>query len=86
MCRVELARMSAALRAPLNIAFAVSAGLALAACAGGMSGSDFFSSQPAASQQGGTQIGQGQVKVGLILPLGAPGNAGATAQSMRNAA
>ena len=85
MCRVELARMSAALRAPLNIALAMAAGLALAACAGGMSGSDFFSSQPAAPQAG-SQIGQGQVKVGLILPLGAPGNAGVTAQSMRNAA
>ena len=85
MCRVELARMSAALRAPLNIALAMAAGLALAACAGGLSGNDFFSSQPAAPQQG-SQIGQGQVKVGLILPLGAPGNAGVTAQSMRNAA
>jgi ABC-type branched-subunit amino acid transport system substrate-binding protein len=61
--------------------------LALAACAGGLSSNDFLASQPAASQQqGANQIGQGQVKVGLILPLGAPGNAGATAQSMRNAA
>jgi branched-chain amino acid transport system substrate-binding protein len=85
MCRVELARMSTALRAPLNIALAMAAGLALAACTGGFSGSDFFSSQPA-PQQASTQIGQGQVKVGLILPLGAPGNAGVTAQSMRNAA
>ncbi len=41
---------------------------------------------PAAPQSAGSQIGQGQVKVGLILPLGAPGNAGVTAQSMRNAA
>jgi len=61
--------------------------LALAACAGGLSSNDFLASQPAASQQqGASPIGQGQVKVGLILPLGAPGNAGATAQSMRNAA
>ena len=89
MCRVELARMSAALcarvtRAPVAIAFAGC--LALAACAGGLSSNDFLASQPAGSQQGASSIGQGQVKVGLILPLGAPGNAGATAQSMRNAA
>lgn len=86
MCRVELTRMSAALRAPLSVAFATVAALALAACAGGLSGNDFFSSQPVAQPQSGSQIGQGQVKVGLILPLGAPGNAGVTAQSMRNAA
>src|SRR5260370_168183 len=30
--------------------------------------------------------GTGQVKVGLILPLSAPGNAGVAAQSMKNAA
>ena len=79
--------MFAALRAPLNIALALVATLVLAACAGsGISGNDFFSSQPAAQAQAGSQIGQGQVKVGLILPLGAPGNAGVTAQSMRNAA
>ena len=85
MCRVELARMSAALRAPLSIALAMVASLVLVACTGGLSGGDLFSTGTT-PQQAGTQIGQGQVKVGLILPLGAPGNAGATAQSMRNAA
>jgi ABC-type branched-subunit amino acid transport system substrate-binding protein len=60
--------------------------LALAACAG-VSSNDFFGSQPAApQQQSGSQIGEGKIKAGLILPLGAPGNAGLTAQSMRNAA
>ena len=34
----------------------------------------------------GTTIGTGQVKVGLILPLSAPGNAGLAGQAMRNAA
>ncbi len=34
----------------------------------------------------GATIGTGQVKVGLILPLSAPGNAGLAGQSMRNAA
>ena len=33
-----------------------------------------------------TTIGTGQVKVGLILPLSAPGNAGVAGQAMRNAA
>jgi len=87
MCRVELTRISTAFRAPLTIALAMAGGLALAACTGSFSGSDLLSSQPAAPQaQANTQIGQGQVKVGLILPLSAPGNAGVTAQSMRNAA
>ena len=34
----------------------------------------------------GATIGAGQVKVGLILPLSAPGNAGLAGMSMRNAA
>ena len=36
--------------------------------------------------QPGTAIGAGAVKVGLILPMSAGGNAGTVAQSMRNAA
>ena len=40
---------------------------------------------PAAPQPQGT-IGTGQIRVGLILPLSAPGNAGVAAQSMKNAA
>jgi ABC-type branched-subunit amino acid transport system substrate-binding protein len=48
-----------------------------------------FSSQPAAAPAGVPQqpvsVGNGQVKVGLILPLSAAGNAGVAAQSMRNA-
>lgn len=47
---------------------------------------DFFSSEPAAPAQPATNIGQGKVKVALILPLSAAGNAGIAAQSMRNAA
>ncbi len=44
-----------------------------------------FSSQPGPS--GPPQVaGTGQVKVGLILPLSAAGNAGVAAQSMKNAA
>src|ERR1700722_9645436 len=50
----------------------------------------FSSSQPEAGPAGPTQqplaVGTGQVKVGLILPLTAAGNAGVAAQSMKNAA
>ncbi len=53
--------------------------------------SGFFSNTPppAANPPPGapvTTIGTGQVKVGLILPLSAGGNAGLAGQSMRNAA
>jgi len=41
---------------------------------------------PAGPAQQPTSIGNGGVKVGLILPLSASGNAGVAAQSMRNAA
>jgi branched-chain amino acid transport system substrate-binding protein len=60
----------------------------LSGCGGSLSSlGDFFSSEPSApAQQPGTNIGQGQVKVALILPLSAAGNAGVAAQSMRNAA
>jgi ABC-type branched-subunit amino acid transport system substrate-binding protein len=67
----------------------------LGACAGmqqSMSSfSNPFSSQqpapgPAGPQQQPLAVGNGQVKVGLILPLSASGNAGVAAQSMKNAA
>jgi hypothetical protein len=66
----------------------------LGACAGvQQSLSQFstpFSSQSAAGPAGPPQeplaVGKGQVKVGLILPLSASGNAGVAAQSMKNAA
>ena len=60
-------------------------GLVLAGCAG--QGPNFGEEPqfPVAAQQ--AQIGNPTgVRVGLILPLGASGNAGAAAQSMRNAA
>src|SRR5471032_251621 len=66
----------------------------LGACAGVQQSlgqfSNPFSSQPAAGPSGPQQqplaVGTGQVKVGLILPLSASGNAGVAAQSMKNAA
>ena len=41
---------------------------------------------PAGPAQQPQAVGNGQVKVGLILPLSAAGNAGVAAQSMKNAA
>ena len=59
----------------------------LGACAGG---SNLFGSSqaegPAGPQQQPLAVGTGQVKVGLLLPLSAAGNAGVAAQSMKNAA
>ena len=55
----------------------------IAGCAGSpFSGGE----QPAGPQQQPSAVGSGQVKVGLLLPLSASGNAGVAAQSMRNAA
>ena len=67
----------------------------LGACAGvqqslGQFSSPFSSPQPDAGPAGPQQqplaVGTGAVKVGLILPLSASGNAGVAAQSMKNAA
>lgn len=56
----------------------------LAAACSGIPGARFGSS-PAPASQPGTPLGAGQIKVGLILPLSAMGNAGLAAQSMKNA-
>ncbi len=71
-----------------------SAAALLAGCSGNSSifssNPNLFSTSPppAASppQGAGTVIGNGQVKVALILPLSAGGNAGIAGQAMRNAA
>lgn len=42
--------------------------------------------EPAVAPQPGNVLGAGTVRIGLLLPLGASGNAGAAAQSLRNAA
>src|SRR5262245_32225072 len=59
---------------------------ALAMLAGCTGTGDIFSSTPAAPPQTPATVGTGEIKVGLILPLSAPGNAGVAAQSMKNAA
>ena len=65
----------------------------LSACAGVQQSLSSFSnpfdnspSAPAGPAQQPAVAGNGQVKVGLILPLSASGNAGVAAQSMKNAA
>ncbi|MET0539954.1 MAG: penicillin-binding protein activator [Xanthobacteraceae bacterium] len=66
----------------------------LASILGACSGSNFSlgdllsssSSKPAAQTSASSNIGNGQVKVGLILPLSGTGNAFVAGQSMRNAA
>src|SRR5690349_1130259 len=67
----------------------------LSGCAGVQQSINQFSSPfsgsetpaaPAGPPQQPTAIGNGQVKVGLILPLSASGNAGVAALSMKNAA
>src|SRR5688572_25668482 len=61
--------------------------LLVAAC-GSIPGSDYFGfgSAPPPPPAQPSAVGAGQVKVALILPLSAQGNAGSTALSMRNAA
>ena len=64
-------------------------GAVLSGCAGGTTPGDFISSLSGPSQpapQQAAPIGLGSVKVALILPLSASGNAAVAAQSMRNAA
>jgi ABC-type branched-subunit amino acid transport system substrate-binding protein len=65
---------------------AASAAVLLTACTG-FPGSDVFnSSPPPPSGQGSAPIGTGQVRVGVVLPLSAAGNAGLVAQVMKNSA
>src|SRR5437763_466223 len=57
-----------------------------AGCSGFPGGSFWNDAPPPPPAQPGPAIGPGQVKVGLVLPLSASGNAGLAAQSMKNAA
>ena len=65
------------------VAATLGAAAFIAGCSGIPLGGGSGSSAPPAPA---TAIGAGQVKVALILPLTAPGNAGLAAQSMKNAA
>lgn len=80
--RGMLPRLWRRARVALSVA---AAAVVLAACAGT---GDPFSSTPTATPEPapGAVIGSGQIRVALILPLSAPGNAGVAAVSMKNAA
>jgi ABC-type branched-subunit amino acid transport system substrate-binding protein len=69
-------------------ALSIAAAAALAACTGtGTPLDQFTTPAPVPTEQAqATAIGTGQVRIGLILPLSAPGNAGIAATSMKNAA
>jgi branched-chain amino acid transport system substrate-binding protein len=58
----------------------------LSALVAGCTTQDIFNSQPSATLQPSVAIGTGQIRVALILPLSAGGNAGIAALSMKNAA
>jgi ABC-type branched-subunit amino acid transport system substrate-binding protein len=85
MWRAEKGTLSRG-RRRLCAALCVAAAAALTACAGN---SEFFSTAPPPPQSAepapAATLGEGQVRVALILPLSARGNAGVAAQSMKNA-
>jgi len=58
----------------------------LSALLSGCTTPDLFNSQSSGAVQPSTAIGTGQIKIALILPLSAGGNAGIAALSMKNAA
>ena len=66
---------------------ALTSALLLAGCSGNFSVGDLLpGSASNAPSQPAANIGSGQVKAGLVLPLSGSGNAAVAAQSMRNAA
>jgi branched-chain amino acid transport system substrate-binding protein len=70
-------------RATLSV---VAAAMVLAACTTQQFGGGAPPPQPAEPAAANASVGEGQVRVALILPLSAQGNAGVAAQSMKNAA
>ena len=86
MVRVSQARTAGISRR--RLAVLVGASVLVSGCTGSLSPSDLSSGspQPGGPPQAGAAIGAGKVKVALILPLSAGGNAGVAAVSMRNGA
>ena len=71
-------------RAALSVG---AAAMALAACASTFNQAGSGTTAPQLGEQAATApLGEGQVRVGLVLPLSGQGNAGVAAQSMKNAA
>src|ERR1700752_3191642 len=65
---------------------AVVLAILLGGCSGGFTVGDLLPGSSPGPSQPATSIGEGQVKIGLILPLSGSGSTGVVAQSMRNAA
>ena len=66
---------------------ALASAVLLAGCSSNFSMGDLMpGSSPAPPAQPGSNIGEGKVKIGLVLPLSGTGNAAVAAQSMRNSA
>ena len=88
MSGVWQAPTAAPAQSSLRLIVGLTAAMLLAGCSGNFSMGDLLpgASQPGGAQQSSNNIGTGQVKAGLILPLSASGNAAVAAQSMRNAA
>jgi len=90
MVRRAEAEVTTRTRRAWLVAVVAGAAALLSACAGaGISIGDtpnHSSPPPAAPAQQAAAIGTGKVKVGVVLPMSAGGNAGIAAQSMKNAA
>src|SRR5216684_1197524 len=75
---------------PARVSFpwlaALASAVVLAGCSGNFSIGNLTGGTPSAPSQSSANIGAGEVKVGLILPLSGSGNAAVAAASMRNAA
>ena len=84
MSRKERMLVHAWYRARMALSFSAAA-IVLAACATQLGGSA-PTPQPGEPTSANASVGEGQVRVAMILPLSAQGNAGLAAQSMKNAA
>jgi len=86
MFRVLQARTALPARPSSPWFAALASAFLLAGCSGSFSIGDLIPGSQPTPAQSSSNIGEGKVKVGLILPLSASGNAAVAAQSMRNAA
>jgi branched-chain amino acid transport system substrate-binding protein len=73
-------------RRSVTVALGATAAAVLAACSSDKLGNYQSPFTPQPATQPAAAIGSGQIRVALILPLSAPGNAGVAAVSMKNAA
>ncbi len=86
MLRLQHAAVSSSRAQCARRGLLFAAAMALLAGCSGVPGVLSNSPPPPGDAQPGTSIGTGEIKVGLILPVSAAGNAGIAAQSMKNAA